>query len=133
MCLVSQSDEEYKDILKNARRKLETPMAAAMPCKRAFSQASIREPFATNTEKAKTAEAKTSFSCIAEAHESTRQRSESVTLRARGVQDALKSGTGKKGVQTPDIILFSQPRETVSSVWFRKFWRSLRNASLWKP
>ena len=31
-------EEEYKDIIKNATRKLDTPMAAAMPCKRAFSK-----------------------------------------------------------------------------------------------
>ena len=39
---IHPSDEEYKDTIKNARRKLETPKAAAMPCKRAFSQAGIR-------------------------------------------------------------------------------------------
>ena len=38
---IDPSDEEYKDIIKSARRKLETPMAAAMPCKGEFSQASI--------------------------------------------------------------------------------------------
>ena len=36
-----------------------------------------------------------------------------VTLKARGVRDTLKGGTGAKGVQTPEVILFSQPRETV--------------------
>ena len=45
------SDEEHKDIIKNARRKLETPKGAAMPCKRAFSQASIRETVASDTKK----------------------------------------------------------------------------------
>ena len=40
---VDPSDEEYKDIIKNARRKLKRAMAAAMPCKRAFSQGSIWE------------------------------------------------------------------------------------------
>ena len=45
------SDEEYKDIIKNARRKLETPKAAAMPCKRAFSQACIREIGVSKIEK----------------------------------------------------------------------------------
>ena len=38
---IDPSDEEYKDIRKNARRKLETSKAAAMPCKRAFPQACI--------------------------------------------------------------------------------------------
>ena len=32
---------------------------------------------------------------------------------ARGVRVALKFVTGEKGVQTPDVILSSLPRETV--------------------
>ena len=68
---IDPSDDEYKDIIKNARRKLETSMAAAMPCKRAFPQASKRETVVSKTEtNAKAPEAKTRFSCITEAHES---------------------------------------------------------------
>ena len=78
---IDPSDENYKDIIKNARRKLETPTAAAMPCKRAFSQASILETVVSKTKKAKASEARTRFTCISEAHESTRQRIESVTKR----------------------------------------------------
>ena len=83
ICSIDPSDADYKDII-NARRKLETPMAAAMPCKRAFSQASIRETVVSKTGKAKESEEKTRFSCIAEAHESTRQRIESVRKRFPG-------------------------------------------------
>ena len=79
ICSIDPSDEEYKDIIKRARRKLETSKAAAMPCKRAFPQACIRETVVSKTEKAKASEAKTRFSCIIEDHESTRQRMESVT------------------------------------------------------
>ena len=39
------------------------------------------ETIVSQTEKAKASEAKTRFSCIAEAHESTRQRTELVTKR----------------------------------------------------
>ena len=52
-----------------------------MPCKRAFPQACIRETVVSKTEKTKASIAKTRFSCITEAHESTRQRVESVTKR----------------------------------------------------
>ena len=31
---IDPSDEDYEDIIENARRKLETPMAPAMPCKK---------------------------------------------------------------------------------------------------
>ena len=30
---IEPDDEEFKDIMKNARRKLEIPMPAAMPCR----------------------------------------------------------------------------------------------------
>ena len=33
--------------------------------------------------------------------------------KAWGVQVTLKCGTGEKGVQTPDVLPSSQPRETV--------------------
>ena len=71
---IDPSDEEHKDIMKNARRKLATSKADAMPCRRAFPQACIRETVDSKTEKAKASEAKTRFSCITETHESTRQR-----------------------------------------------------------
>ena len=33
-----------------------------------------------------------------------------------GVRDTLKFGPGKKGVQTPDVAMFDEPRETESYV-----------------
>ena len=48
-----------------------------------------------------------------------------VTLRARGVGDTLKCGPGKKGVQTPNVVLFRESRGTENYVWFRRFWRSV--------
>ena len=44
-----------------------------MICKRAIPQACIWETVVSKTEKAKASEAKTGFSCITEAHESTRK------------------------------------------------------------
>ena len=78
---VDPSDEEYKDIIKKARRKLETSKAAAMPCKRAFSQACIRKTVVSKTKKTKGSDAKTRFNCFTEAHDSTRQRIKSVPKR----------------------------------------------------
>ena len=43
-----------------------------------------------------------------------------VTLKARGVQETLKSGFGKKEIQNPDGILFSMLRETESMVMVQK-------------
>ena len=89
-------DEEHKDIIKNARRKLETSKAAAMPCKRAFPQACIRETVVSKTEKAKASETKRpEFSCFTEAHESTRERVESVTKR---IHEEHIAGKGQNSV-----------------------------------
>ena len=81
--------------MKNARRKLETPMAAAMPCKREFSKASIRKTVVPKTGKFKASEAKTRFSCIAEAHESTRQRIDFTTNR---IQKGYIAGKEKNSI-----------------------------------
>ena len=43
-----------------------------------------------------------------------------VTLIARRVQETLKCGPGKKEVQTPEVVLFSMPRETESMTQKKK-------------
>ena len=48
-----------------------------------------------------------------------------VTLKTRRVRDTLKCEPGKQGVQTLDVVLFSELREIENYVWFRRFWRSL--------
>ena len=50
---IDPSDEEFKVIVKNARRKLETMMAAATPCKRTIAQASNRETVALKSGKSR--------------------------------------------------------------------------------
>ena len=60
---------EFKGIIKNARRKVETPMAPAVPCKtyKKNKRGEIRS---------KTNDFKSKFACILEANESTRKRME---------------------------------------------------------
>ena len=58
---------EFKEIIKNARRKLETPMAPAMPCKTSKKSKHGETRSRTN-------EFKFKFACILEADESTRMR-----------------------------------------------------------
>ena len=62
-------DGEFKDIMKNARRKLEIPMPAAMPCKTSLCR-SGRETFRT------IGGHKTKYACIVEADKSLRIRME---------------------------------------------------------
>ena len=69
-------DGEYKETIKNARRKLGNPMDAAMICKRWTKKlSSFQETEAKSCESIKIP--KTKHACIVEAHESTRQRLES--------------------------------------------------------
>ena len=60
---------DWKEIIKNARRKLETPMAPAMPCKTCKKNKHGETRSKSNDFKSK-------FACILEASESTRMRME---------------------------------------------------------
>ena len=62
-------DMELKEIITNARRKLETPMAPAMLCK-------TSKKSKHGETRGKTTEIKSKFACILEASEFTRMRME---------------------------------------------------------
>ena len=64
---IEPDDEEFKHIMKNARRKLEVPMPATMPCK--LQREKCRET-------CRVGEHKTKYACIVEADESMRKRME---------------------------------------------------------
>ena len=65
---VDSEDEEFKGIMKNARRKLKVPMPATMPCK------IQREEYKKTCRVEKNCKKK--HACIVEADESTRKRME---------------------------------------------------------
>ena len=64
---IGSEDKEFKETIKNARKKLETPMAPAMPCKTSKNS----QHGATS---GKSNEIKSKLACILEADESTRLR-----------------------------------------------------------
>ena len=64
---IDLEDKEFKETIKNARKKLETPMAPAMPCK-------ISKKCKLGVSRGKSNEIKSKLSCILEASESTRLR-----------------------------------------------------------
>ena len=66
---IDPEDKELKETIRNARKKLETPMAPAMPCK-TCKKSKKREP------RSKTKDFKSKLACILEASESTRLRME---------------------------------------------------------
>ena len=73
---IEPDDEEFKDIMKNARRKLEIPMPAATPCKTPIN--SSGETYCG------IGKSKTKHACIVEADESTRIRLKGAPSRYHG-------------------------------------------------
>ena len=63
ICFIDPEDKEFKETIKNARKKLETSVAPAMPCK-----------IAKNCGSGASNKNKTKLACILEANESTRMR-----------------------------------------------------------
>ena len=66
--LIDPTGEEFKDIMKNARRKLEVPMPGAVPCK------TRREKYRETCSFEK--KCKTKYASVVEADESSRKRME---------------------------------------------------------
>ena len=64
---IDPEDKEFKETIKNARKKKETPMAPAMPCK-------TSKTCKHGVTRGKTNEIKSKLACILEASESTRLR-----------------------------------------------------------
>ena len=67
ICFIDPEDKELIETIKNARKKLETPMAPAVPCKTSKNS----QHGAT---RGKSNEIKSKLACILEASESTRLR-----------------------------------------------------------
>ena len=85
---------EFKEIIKNARRKLETPMAPAMPCKTCKKNKHGETCSKTNDFKSK-------FACILEASESTRMRVEE--SRPKYHEDHI-AGKGDNSLQHYNLV-----------------------------
>ena len=66
---IDPEDKEFKETIRNARKKYKTPMAPAMPCKTCKKNKHGETRRKTNDFKSK-------FACILEASESTRMRME---------------------------------------------------------
>ena len=70
---IEPDDEEFRHTMRNARRKLEIPMPAAMPCKTPVNCRGKTCRFVGKN--------KTEFACIVDADESVRIRLEGVPQR----------------------------------------------------
>ena len=84
------SDEIYKNITQKCKAKVVDTIGSRDAMQKSVLPYFIRQTVVSKTEKAKDSEEKTRFICIAEAHESTRQRIESVRKRIHEEQIAGK-------------------------------------------
>ena len=67
---IDLEDEEYKETIKNARKKLEVQMKAAMPCKKKNTSYSPCRKLQQGLVGAPDKVPKTKYACIVESHES---------------------------------------------------------------
>ena len=72
---IDPEDEEYKEIINNARRKLKVHMDAAVPCKKKTNSSSGSQETGARIN-ASNDVPKTRYACTVEGRESTRQRVE---------------------------------------------------------
>ena len=78
---IDPSDKNYKNKIKNARRKLETSTATGTTCKKESSKASIRKTVIPKTGKFKKCGANIEGSCVDDMNESIGQRIDFSTNR----------------------------------------------------
>ena len=91
---IDTEDKDFKETIKNARKKLETPMAPAMPCKTCKKSKH-------GEARSKTDDFKFKFACILEASESPRMRMEESLPKYH--EDHI-AGKGDKSLQHYNLV-----------------------------
>ena len=93
---VEPNDEEFKLTVKAARKKLEIPMPAAVPCK--LQRDKYRETCRTVEEH------KTKYACIVKADESTRKRMEGSPHKNPNYHEDHIAGKGENSLQHHNLV-----------------------------
>ena len=124
--VIDPDDKEFKETIKNARRKLETPMVPAMPCKTCKKN----KHGETRT---KTDDFKSKFACILVASESTRMRMEESLPKYH--EDHI-AGKGDNSLQHYNLVhkfnLLPQAKKIpAAKAAVDKEWETLENISAW--
>ena len=118
---IDNEDKEYKETIKNARRKLETPMAPAMPCKTCKKNKHGESRNKTNDFKSK-------FACILEATESTRMRMEESLPKNH--EDHI-AGKGNNSLQHHNLVHKFIPVPQAMKQQWSKEWEKLEKIPAW--
>ena len=123
---IDPKDEEFKDIMKNARRKIEIPMPAAMPCKTPIN--SSGETYRG------IGKSKTEHACIVEADESTRVRLEGAPYRyhedhiaAKGINSLSHHNSVHKFIPMLQALRKPDAKAAVEKEW--ENWKRYRHGS----
>ena len=124
--LIDPEDKEFKETIKNARKKLETPVAPAMPCK-TCNKNKKRET------RGKTNEIKSKLAYILEATESTRLRMEESLpkyhedhIAGKGDNSLQQNNLVHKFVPVPQAMKIPTAKAAVD-----KEWEKLEKFSAW--
>ena len=114
---IDPEDKEFKETTRNARKKLETPMAPAMPCK-------TSKKSKHGETRGKTNDFKSKFACILEASESTRLRMEESLPKYHEDHFAGKGGNslqhynlGHKFIPMPQAMKIPAAKGAVDKEW----------------
>ena len=133
ICFIDLEDMDFKETSRNARKKLETPMAPTMPCKtwKKSKKGEIRR---------KTHDFKSKSACILEASESTRLRmGESLPnfhvdhIAGKGDNSLQHYNLVHKFIPMPQAMKIPAPKAAVDKEWEKlekTQWRS--RTSCWK-
>ena len=113
---IEPNDEESKHTMKNARRKLEIPMPAAMPCK---TPADCRGETCRNIGKRKT-----KYACIVDADESMRLKLEGVPhgyhedhVAGRGMNSSSHYNLVNKFILMPQAMKIPDAKAALEKEW----------------
>ena len=123
---IDREDKEFKETVKNARKKLETPMAPAMPCKIIKSN--------KNCGSGASNKIRTKLACILEASESTRLRMGESLLNH--LEDHI-AGKGNNSLQQYNLVhIFipmpqSHQKNPAAKAAVDKEWEKLEQISAW--
>ena len=123
---IDPEDKEFKETIKNARKKLETPMVPAMPCKTSKKNKSGETRSKTNDFKSK-------FACILETSESTRLRTEESLpnyhedhIAGKGDNSLQHYNLVHKFIPVPQAVKIPAAKAAVD-----KEWEKLEKISAW--
>ena len=123
---IDPEDKEFKETIMSARKKLETPMALALPC-------TTSKQCKHGETRGKTNEIKSKFACILEASESTRLRVESSLPNHH--EDHI-AGKGDNSLQQYNLVhkfipMLQAMKIPAAKAAVDKEWETLEKFSAW--